>query len=198
MAAHRFTDRLSALTIFAALACLIAVRPASAHDKQTVWNYDGGVFQETDGSLSGGLCFRVSLRVTAPDFFDNLKRYDNPGVETVFRRGKETVTQFPGLLYLQFVIHDLPCSLKLQDTGSRSYLTRAIVSELHLSLYWKHGLELRSVTDFTPVDFSVRPIFPFNRDAKDLPERLEWNYALGSCAPTGHSDEPSSEQRLVP
>jgi hypothetical protein len=68
--------------------------------------------------------------------------------------------------------------LKLQDTGSRSYLTRAIVSELHLSLYWKHGLELRSVTDFTPVDFSVRPIFPFNRDAKDLPERLEWNYAL--------------------
>lgn len=158
-------------------AAFSAAAPAPAREK-TVWNYDGGIFLETDGSLSGGLCFRVAGRVNAPDFFDNLKRIDNPGMDAIFRRGKETVTQFPARLLLQFAIHDWPCSFKLQDTGSRKYLTRALVGDLRLSLYWKRGVELRSITEYKLVAFSVRRVVPFNPEAGDLPEKLQWNYEL--------------------
>jgi hypothetical protein len=152
--------------------------PAYAHEKQTIWNYDGGVFLETDGTLANGICFRLMGHVTSGHFFDDLKRIDDKGAETVFRRGKETVTQFPGQLLLSFTIYDLPCSTKLKEAGTRTYLTREIVSNLHLSLFWKRGVELRPLTGFKPVGFSVRPIFPFNTGAQDLPERLEWFYEL--------------------
>jgi hypothetical protein len=155
-----------------------AAAPAVPAREKTVWNYDGGIFLETEGSLSGGLCFRVAGRVNAPDFFENLKRIDNPGMDSIFRRGKGTVTQFPARLSLQFVIHDWPCSIKLQDTGSRRYLTRALVSDLRLSLYWKRGVELRSITQYKLLGFSVRRVVPFNPEAGDLPEKLEWNYEL--------------------
>ena len=171
------TARCVALMAFLALAVALAAPGTAAHDK-TVWNYDGGVFLETDGSLPNGTCFRVAGRVTSGHFFDDLKRIDDKGVDTVFLRGKETVTQFPEHLLLSFTIYDMPCSSKLQQTGTRTYLTRAIVSELHLSLSWKRGVELRPLTNFTPVGFSVRPIFPFNPDVQDLPERLEWFYEL--------------------
>src|SRR5258708_9118057 len=44
--------------------------------KRTVWNLDGGVFFATDGHLENGSCFRLSGGVTAPDFFDGLRRID--------------------------------------------------------------------------------------------------------------------------
>ncbi|HZC65701.1 MAG TPA: hypothetical protein VE545_03950 [Candidatus Dormibacteraeota bacterium] len=168
---------LFAIGALAASASLFAPTGSSAHEK-SVWNYDGGIFLETDGSLSGGTCFRVSGRVTANHFFDDLKRIDKKDAETVFQRGKETVTAFPKVLLLQFALYDFPCSAKLRETGTRKYLTRAIVSELRLSLYWKHGLELRPLTNYTPVAFTIRPIYPLDLQAKDLPERLEWDYQL--------------------
>jgi hypothetical protein len=79
---------------------------------------------------------------------------------------------------LQFVIHDWPCSMKLEDIGSRNYLTRAVVSDLRLSLYWKRGVELRSIADYKMQAFHIRRILPFNASAVDLPERLEWSYEL--------------------
>ncbi len=174
---HHFTACRVALMAFVALAVAFAAPGTAAHDK-TIWNYDGGVFLETDGSLPNGTCFRVAGHVTSGRFFDDLKRVDDKGVDTVFLRGKETVTQFPENILLSFTIFDMPCSSKLQQTGSRMYLTRAIVSELHLSLSWKRGLELRPLTNFTPVGFSVRPILPFNPQAQDLPERFVWFYQL--------------------
>jgi hypothetical protein len=168
---------LFALMALAASASLFTLPRCSAREK-SVWNYDGGIFLETDGSISSNTCFRVSGRVTANHFFDDLKRIDRKDAETVFQRGKETVTEFPKVLLLQFALYDFPCSTKLQETGTRKYLTRAIVSELRLSLYWKHGLELRPLTNYTPVAFTIRPIYPFDMEAKDLPERLEWNYQL--------------------
>jgi hypothetical protein len=173
-----FSTRFLAFTAILAAACLCSGPRSAAHDKQTIWNYDGGVFLETDGSLASGICFRVAGRVTSGQFFDDLKRIDDKGVDTVFRRGKDTVTLFPGQLLLSFTIFDMPCLSRLKQTGSRTYLTRAIVSDLRLSLFWKRGLELRPLTDFQPVGFSVRPIFPYNRDAADLPEKLEWFYEL--------------------
>ncbi len=158
-------------------ASLVASTPSFAHEK-SIWNYDGGIFLETDGALPSGTCFRVAGRVTSGNFFDDLKRIDKKGEDTVFVRGKETVTEFPKLLLLQFAIYDHPCLDKLQETGERKYLTRAVVSELRLSLYWKHGLELRPLTNYTPVGFTVRPVYPFNTEAKDLPERFEWDYEL--------------------
>jgi hypothetical protein len=154
-----------------------APAPVPAREK-TVWNYDGGIFLDTDGALAGGFCFRVVGRVTAHDFFDNLKRIDAPGLNTIFRRGKEAVTQFPSQLLLQFVIHDFPCAMRLQDVGSRNYLTRAIVSNLRLSLYWKRGLELRPISDYKVQAFHIRRIIPFNVSATDLPEKLEWSYEM--------------------
>jgi hypothetical protein len=157
---------------------LLAAPRAAAHDKQTIWNYDGGVYLETDGSLTSGICFRVAGHVTSGHFFDDLKRIDDKGVDTVFRRGKETITRFPDELLLTFTIFDLPCTSQLKVTGSRTYLTRAMVSDLRLSLFWKRGVELRPATGFKPTGFSVRPIFPFNPDAQDVPKRFEWFYEL--------------------
>src|ERR1700722_2772881 len=166
-----------AVLAFAAAASLVTPSRMCAREK-SVWNYDGGIFLETDGSISSNTCFRVSGRVTAKHFFDDLKRIDKKDAETIFQRGKETVTEFPKVLLLQFALYDFPCSPKLQETETRKYLTRAIVSELRLSLYWKHGLELRPLTNYTPVAFTIRPIYPLDLQAKDLPERLEWNYQL--------------------
>jgi hypothetical protein len=39
-------------------------------------------------------------------------------------------------------------------------------------------LELRPVIGFKPLGFSVRPIFPYNSEAQDVPEKLEWFYQL--------------------
>src|ERR1700741_753575 len=84
----------------ALLACLPLASAAPARDK-SVWNYDGGIMVLTDGSIPDGPCFRISGRLTAPKFFDNLKRVDtNSGA--LFRRGAETVDAFPDQLLLAF------------------------------------------------------------------------------------------------
>src|ERR1700737_3180145 len=108
---------------------------------KTIWNFDGGVFLETDGSLSENTCFRVAGHMVDKGFFDNLKRIDdNQG--TRYLRGKEIVTEFPEHLKLLFVIHDIPCSSQTQDSKSSQYLTREMMSTLRLSLFWKRGGDL--------------------------------------------------------
>src|SRR4029077_10483759 len=112
------------------------------HEKsvpRTVWKFDGGVIFETDGNAPGGTCFRLSGRLTAPQFFDELKRIDdNSG--TLYLRGTQTVAEFPDQVVLTFVIRDFPCDIQLQETGSRTYLTQAVLNSMSLSLYWKRGI----------------------------------------------------------
>src|SRR5438309_11478642 len=108
------------------LGCAPGVSLTEARRDKSVWNYDGGVFFATDGSLPNGVCFRVSGNLDAPDFFLNLKRI-NDEKGTIFRRGTETVTHFPDELFLSLDIHDLPCTPGLRETESRTYLTPEMI-----------------------------------------------------------------------
>ena len=153
-----------------------AASPLPAHEK-TVWNYDGGILLVTDGSVADGPCFRISGRVSAPNFFDNLKRIDHDDSETIFRRGTETLTHFPDQLILAFVVYDHPCSTQLEHAATRTYLTRSLMSSLHLYLYWKHGVELRPIDNIESKYFSVDPVMSHSvGHSHDLPEKLEWSY----------------------
>ena len=145
---------------------------------KTIWNFDGGVFLETDGSLSENTCFRLAGHMADKSFFDNLKRIDdNQGTRYV--RGKEIVTEFPEHLKLLFVIHDQPCPSQVPDPKGRQYLTREMMSTLHLSLFWKRGVALRPAENFKVKFFSVEPIPPYATElAKDLPKRFQWAYEL--------------------
>jgi len=165
-------------------ACLLLASVApSASTKQSkreksVWNYDAGIVFATDGSLPGGACFRVSGVADAPEFFVNLKRI-NDRTGTVFRRGTETITQFPEELLLSFEIHDEPCTPGLREVEARTYLTREMMSTLRLSFYWKRGVELRPVKNITEVRSSVEPIVPYAASlASELPKRFEWSYQM--------------------
>ncbi|HEY8716429.1 MAG TPA: hypothetical protein VIM00_13690 [Candidatus Acidoferrum sp.] len=147
------------------------------HVPKTIWNFEGGVFLETDGSLGEHTCFRLAGRVTAGHFFDDLKRVDDDE-GTRYLRGKEPVTDFPEALKLLFIIHDQPCSAQVQD-ADRVYLTREMMGKLHLELFWKRGVELRKATDFKILFFNVKRIPPYATElAAELPERLEWAYEL--------------------
>ncbi len=142
-----------------------------------MWNYDGGILLITDGSVSEGPCFRISGRVNAPNFFDNLKRIDHDDSETIFRRGTEIIKQFPDQLILAFVVYDHPCPTQLEHAATRTYLTRSLMGSLHLSLYWKHGVELRPIDKVESKYFSVDPVLTHTVGrVHDLPERLEWSY----------------------
>lgn len=175
--------------IATAIVALFFASAASAqtkHDKKdkqdkhekSVWNYDGGIFLETDGSLPNGACFRVAGRVTSANFFDNLKRFDSEN-GTVYRRGTEAITQFPDQVKLSFAVHDRSCSTALQTVGTRTYLTREMMSEMKLSLYWKHGVELQPVRKILEKNYSVQPIAPYATNlASELPERFVWTYEL--------------------
>jgi len=144
---------------------------------KTIWNFEGGVFLETDGSLGEHTCFRVAGRVIADHFFDDLKRIDDDQ-GTRYLRGKELVTEFPEALKLLFVIHDQPCSAQVQD-ADRVYLTREMMAKLHLELSWKRGLTMRPASDFKILFFNVKRIPPYATElAAELPERLEWAYEL--------------------
>jgi hypothetical protein len=159
----------------ALLACLPLASAAPARDK-AVWNYDGGIMVLTDGSIPDGPCFRISGRLTAPKFFDNLKRVDtNEGA--LFRRGAETVDTFPDQLLLAFVVFDHPCSIKMERTAIHGYLTRPLMKSLNLFLYWKRGVELRPVTNAQPKFFAIDPVTTraVGR-SEDLPEKFVWSY----------------------
>jgi len=164
-----------ALLLFASIGG--APLPSLSREK-SVWNYDGGLTLETDGAFPDGPCFRVKGRVSAPNFFDDLKRIDRVDSDTVFRRGTEKVTQFPDRLTLAFVIYDLPCSVELKKAATtRTYLTRSQMSSLNLYLYWKRGVEMRPVLGAEPKYFSVDPVIPAAPDrARNLPQKLEWAY----------------------
>jgi hypothetical protein len=146
---------------------------------KNIWDYSGGVSLITNGSLPNGACFRVQGRVTAPGFFDNLKRIDTKQ-GTVFRRGSEVVTRFPAQLVLVFVVHDqrdFTCPKPPEGEGAAPYLTHQMMSTLKLFMYWKHGVELRPIANVQQKYFSVDPIIPYAAmKAHDLPERLEWSY----------------------
>ncbi|MEQ1473520.1 MAG: hypothetical protein ABLQ96_06850, partial [Candidatus Acidiferrum sp.] len=66
-----------------------------------------------------------------------------------------------------------------RDASTRVYLTRAMMSKLHLSLFWKRGVDLRPVEGFKLAHFSISAIPPYAKElANELPERLQWNYEL--------------------
>jgi hypothetical protein len=145
---------------------------------QTVWNFDGGIFFATDGSVPGGACFRLFGRMTASGFFDNLKRIDDAH-GTRYVQGTETLTQFPDEVQLHFSIRDFPCSPQLEQTNARTVLTRSVMSSMQLYLYWKRGLELRPVENPKVEHTSVAPIVPYAVElAGQLPERYEWSYEV--------------------
>jgi len=154
-----------------------ASRPKAVHGR-TVWNYDEGVFLVTDGGIPGGPCFRLNGRVNAPSFFVGLKRIDNADSETVFRRGDQEVKEYPDEVLLEFYFHDQLCPKPYEQGAGRAYLTREMVSKLHLNLYWKRGIDLRPVQTVTRKYFGVRALAPYAPNAADLPERLEWSYVF--------------------
>src|SRR5258708_6454104 len=173
----RFSDfKIAGFAFLIFLGCAPGASLGQPKRDKSVWNYDGGVFFETDGSLPNGVCFRVSGNVTSPEFFDNLKRIDD-GHGTVFRHRVETVTQFPDQLILSFVIHDQSCSPGLQQVGTHMYLTREMVGSMQLSLYWKHGVELRQGKNIKESLSPVERIAPYApARAAYLPPPFQWSY----------------------
>jgi hypothetical protein len=147
-----------------------------AHD-QTVWNYDGGVFFETDGSLPNGACFRIHGRMSSGDFFDDLKRIDTDRA-TTFQRGTETVAKFPNSVTVSFSIRDF-CPAEVQQMGTRPFLTQKMVDDLQLSIYWKHGVDLTPVQGAKEINARVDRIPPYATSlAAELSPRYEWSYEL--------------------
>jgi hypothetical protein len=151
------------------------------HIPKTVWNFDGGIFLETDGSFNENTCFRLAGRVVSEHFFDNLKRIDDDD-GTRYIRGKETITDFPEEVSLLIVIHDWPCPGQLKadvKDQHREYLTRDMMKQLKLSLFWKHGVELRPAENIKVSYSAVKPVEPYAKElTQELPERFEWAYEL--------------------
>jgi hypothetical protein len=166
----------AALAISALLLLTAAPRsacPQPKHEK-TVWNYDGGILMVTDGSIPNGPCFRVNGKVTAGDFFENLKRVDT-GSGTFFRRGNDIVTEFPERLRLSMVMYDFPCSDAIQQAGTRVYLNYNTMSSLRVGLFWKRGTDARPATGVALKHSEARQVPPYaTQFTKELPEMYEW------------------------
>ena len=146
--------------------------------EKTVWNYDGGVFFETDGTLPNGVCFRVTGRMTSQDFFEDLKRVDTED-GTIFRRGNQSVAQFPDSVDVSFFIHDQLCPAGVQQIGSRSYMTEEMMKNLRLSIYWKHGVDMRPAKNIKVLSVRMDQLHPYAMSlAAELPRRYEWSYRL--------------------
>jgi len=97
----------------------------------------------------------------------------------VYRRGTEAIAQFPDQVRLSFAVHDRSCSTGLQTVGTRTYLTREMMSTMKLSLYWKHGVDLQPVMKITEKNYSMEPIAPYATNlASELPERFIWEYEM--------------------
>ena len=162
---------LAALLLLAAAAPTALAQPK--HEK-TVWNFDGGISLNTDGSIPDGPCFRLTGKVFAPEFFENLKRVDSE-LGTIYRRGNDVVSVFPEKMQLHFMMYDLPCSDQIQVTGTQVYLTRALMKSLRLSFFWKRGMVLRPAKGVTPKHLEARPVLAYGAEhAMDLPEKYEW------------------------
>jgi hypothetical protein len=174
----RIRDDIFAGVLLVLLLGAPAVSLSQTKKDKSVWNYDGGVVFATDGSLSNGVCFRVNGEINAAEFFQHLKRVDDER-GTVFLRGTETVSQFPQSLDVFFAIRDEPCTPGLRASAPPAYLTRETMSRLQLSIYWKHGVDLRPVRDVREVETRVQRIIPYAKElAAELPQRFEWSYQL--------------------
>lgn len=170
--------------VFVLLLCLFLIPCASPqaarqgkHDghNKTVWNYEGGVLFETDGSLPNGVCFRIYGIMNSGDFFDSLKRIDTDD-GTQFRRGTETVTKFPDSVTVVLSIKDF-CPAEVRAMGTRPYLTQKMVDELQLSLYWKHGVDMQPVKGAKEIESHLERIQPYATSlAAELPARYEWSF----------------------
>lgn len=177
------------LALSMALACALAGqisagRPGKEKKKDgrsrehRVWNLDGGAFFVTDGGLANGACFRMGGRVMAPNFFRDLKRVDD-AEGTTYRRGRAIITDFPDDLLVEFEIRDSPCSPDLKETAPRPALTPEMLATLRLRLFWKAGLEMRPVQNAKITETQMRPLEPYDAEAKkELPQRYEWFYAM--------------------
>ena len=144
--------------------------------EQTVWNYDGGVFFVTDGSLPNGVCFRINGRMNSGDFFDGLRRIDTDR-STLFQRGSEPVTHFPDAVIISFSVRDEICPAGVQQVGTHAYLTQKMMEDLQLSVYWKQGVDLHPVKDVKRMGSRVDRIQPYATSlAAELPARYEWSY----------------------
>ena len=161
------------LAAAAPFACAQTKETPPKHEK-TVWNFDGGISLITDGSIPDGPCFRLTGRMFAPEFFENLKRVDSE-LGTIYRRGNDVVSVFPGKMQLYFMMYDMPCNDQIQASGTRAYLTRALMESLRLSFFWKHGMYLRPAKGVTPKHLEARPVPAYDSEhTKDLPEKYEW------------------------
>ena len=167
------------VSFFAALFACLSIASATPPRDKSVWNYEGGIVMMTDGSIPDGPCFRLAGRVTAPGFFENLKRVDTSEGAT-FRRGSDTLSTFPDRLLLSFRVYDHPCSIKLEHTSTQEYLTRNVMRGLQMSLYWKHGVELRPVNNVELKYFAVDPVTtrPVGLP-QNLPQKFVWYYEFG-------------------
>ena len=146
--------------------------------KRTVWNLDGGAFFITDGHLENGSCFRLSGQVTAPDFFDGLRRVDTDEGTTYFLRD-QIVTEFPDEIFVTLHVLDAPCSLDLKDTAVRPPITAEIIGALRLNFYWKAGVAMRPVESSKRTAASIRRLTPYSAQAaEELAPRFEWNYSF--------------------
>jgi hypothetical protein len=158
---------------------VVCAAPSSVSRDKTVWNYEGGLGVITNGAIPNGPCFRLAGRVTSGDFFDHLKRIDREH-GTIFRLGPEEVQNFPEKLTLAFMVHDWydqTCPRREENPDAPKYLTREMMSSLHLYLYWKRGVELRPVGDVERLFFAVRPVIPLAAaQAHGLSEKFEWSY----------------------
>ena len=178
----------TAMAVAAATAMFAAIPARAQSNKKStkakapearVENYFGGLFLSGEGGIPNGPCFHINGRVTSADFFNNLKSYDS-GVGVIFRRGTDEVTMFPDMVHLSFVVRDQPCSIGLQPVGTGVYLTQETMSKTKLSLYWKHGVDMRPAGKITLENFTADPIVPYAKDlADELPKRYIWSYELG-------------------
>jgi len=168
------------LALLASIFFLSSSAP-SRRDK-TVWSYEGGLFMITNGSLPDGVCFRLTGRVTAGDFFEHLKRVDK-AEGTVFRRSNETVQNFPDQLTLSVVVHDQydqtcpPAPNGPDGKPAPKLLTRELMSSLNMYLYWKQGVELRPIEHVKKKFFAVRETVPQEVVRRyNVRQKLEWSY----------------------
>ena len=147
--------------------------------KRTVWNLDGGVFFSTDGHLPNGSCFRLSGQMTAPGFFDGLRRVDSSDGTTFYTLRDKIVTEYPTDLEVTVHILDFPCTLDLKETAVRPPLTRELMGTLRLNFFWKEGIAMKPVDSSRRTAASIRRLAPYAQGAGDeLAPRFEWTYSF--------------------
>ncbi len=173
-ARHSISLSLAVLLLFPPLAPFLVAQ----HDHETrVWNYDGGLQMMTDGQIPSGPCFSINGHVTAPEYFENLKRVDTKTGASI-HRGKYMVTEFPDTVHLSFLLYDLPCTDEIEG-DVRTSLTDALVSTLRVSCYWKRGVEMRPANAVISKHFKTHRLTPHAKGlVTQLSGRLGWEFEL--------------------